>query len=351
MSEINTTPLVSICIPTYNGAKYIEETIECAINQTYQNIEIIISDDQSTDNTLKICNSFALKDDRIKVFQNKHNIGLVGNWCEVINKTSKESEWIKFLFQDDLMNAATVEKMVDCAISSNVDFVLTNRQYFFEKDISNKTKDDYGNVKKTGKIFTESRKYSPAEVSKLITPYIFHNCLGEPPCTLFKKDKFTTTDFPLDMPQMVDYVFNLNKILEGDFYFLNELLVKFRVHNNSQTNKNTSSLKKSTKNILRLVEIHFYEKLKICHLILNNSKFKHINEIMGEDNISCIKQYIFYRSYYKNKGFHTRISNLYRSSNLNSFIFNNCKPSFIFIKYKIANYNLKARNLRIKYDI
>ena len=118
MSEINTTPLVSICIPTYNGAKYVEETIECAINQTYRNIEIIITDDQSTDNTIKICNSFALKDDRIKVFQNKKNLGLLGNWCEVINRTSKESDWIKFLFQDDLMDKTTVEKMVTSAINS-----------------------------------------------------------------------------------------------------------------------------------------------------------------------------------------------------------------------------------------
>ena len=53
---MNNNPLVSICIPTYNGKRYIDQCISSAMNQSYNNIEIIISDDQSTDDTLNIAN-------------------------------------------------------------------------------------------------------------------------------------------------------------------------------------------------------------------------------------------------------------------------------------------------------
>ena len=54
---MNETPLVSICIPTYNGDLYIKECLNSAINQTYENIEIIISDDNSQDDTIYLFNS------------------------------------------------------------------------------------------------------------------------------------------------------------------------------------------------------------------------------------------------------------------------------------------------------
>ena len=80
MNSKNLNPLVSICIPTYNGSSYIEETLECVINQTYSNIEIIITDDSSTDDTALICKRYAKKDQRIKFYQNEINLGLIGNW-------------------------------------------------------------------------------------------------------------------------------------------------------------------------------------------------------------------------------------------------------------------------------
>ena len=54
---MNNNPLVSICIPTYNGKRYIDQCISSAMNQSYNNIEIIISDDQSMDNTIEIANT------------------------------------------------------------------------------------------------------------------------------------------------------------------------------------------------------------------------------------------------------------------------------------------------------
>ena len=70
-------PNFSICIPNYNYGKYIGDTIQSVLNQTYQNFEIIIVDNASTDDSIEIIKSF--KDKRIKLFLNKYNIGFAPN--------------------------------------------------------------------------------------------------------------------------------------------------------------------------------------------------------------------------------------------------------------------------------
>lgn len=335
-------PLVSICIPTYNGAKYLEETLNCAINQTYPNIEIIITDDQSTDNTLEICNNFAKKDPRIKIIQNEKNLGLLGNWCEVVNKTSQNSEWIKFLFQDDLMDLFTVEKMINCALSSDVDFVLTNREYFFEQSVSKQTKKNYGNIPKTGNILKKSKKYTPEETATLISEYFFHNCLGEPPCFLFKRDKYKHSDYPTEFIQLIDYAFILEKILDNEFYFLNEKLIKFRVHNNSQSSKNSNTQTTSTKEIQKKITVQYYERIKLCFFILNNSKYKRVKDLLGENEILNMASYLIYKVYYTNKKHSKTIATYFAQTELNKFTYvSKTKGIIFFIKYKILKSKTK----------
>ena len=67
------SPLVSICIPSYNGEKWIREAIDSALAQTYKPLEIVIVDDASTDNTLEIIQSY--RDPRIRIEVNKKNLG------------------------------------------------------------------------------------------------------------------------------------------------------------------------------------------------------------------------------------------------------------------------------------
>ena len=61
-------PLISIIVPVYNVEDYIEECLESLVKQTYKNLEIILIDDGSTDNSGKICDDYVLKDTRINVF-------------------------------------------------------------------------------------------------------------------------------------------------------------------------------------------------------------------------------------------------------------------------------------------
>ena len=99
---MNQSPLVSICIPTYNGEKYIKECINSAINQTYKNIEIIISDDNSQDDTIDISKTILEKNNIVfKIITNKSSSGVADNWNNAIMNTT--GKFIKMIFQDDYL--------------------------------------------------------------------------------------------------------------------------------------------------------------------------------------------------------------------------------------------------------
>ena len=109
MENINVIDgLVSIIMPSWNTAKFIAETIQSVIDQTYQNWELLIVDDCSTDNTDEIVASF--KDDRIKYFHNEKNSGA----ALTRNRAMREAqgEWIAFLDSDDLWMPKKLEKQI-----------------------------------------------------------------------------------------------------------------------------------------------------------------------------------------------------------------------------------------------
>lgn len=113
-------PLVSIVVITYNSSSFIEDGLESIKNQTYRNIEIIISDDCSTDNTVEICKRWLEKNKmyfrRSKLVTSNHNTGVAGN----LNRGFTEAigEWVKTLSGDD--------KFLPCTIDEYVKFIQSN---------------------------------------------------------------------------------------------------------------------------------------------------------------------------------------------------------------------------------
>ncbi len=104
-------PLVSFGIPTYNRADKIHVSIDSILRQGYDNIEIIISDNDSADNTKEICEAYAEKDSRIKYFRQKTNLGLIGNW-EFVHKQAT-GKYYMHLADDDWMEDNVLLKYVD----------------------------------------------------------------------------------------------------------------------------------------------------------------------------------------------------------------------------------------------
>ena len=103
--------LISVVIPAYNAEKTIEKTIRSVIGQTYSDIEVLIVDDSSQDGTVKKAASYAKRDNRIKVFQNKSNMGVA--WTRNRGVKEAKGEWIAFLDSDDTWEPSKLEKQTD----------------------------------------------------------------------------------------------------------------------------------------------------------------------------------------------------------------------------------------------
>lgn len=112
-------PEVSVIIPAYNTSAYISRSIESALGQTLKNIEVIVVDDASTDNTLEVARSF--RDERLKVFINPKNLGASGTRNRAIKKA--QGNWIAVLDSDDWYAPQRLERLVQLAYQENADMI------------------------------------------------------------------------------------------------------------------------------------------------------------------------------------------------------------------------------------
>ena len=103
--------LVSVLMTAFNREKYISEAIESVLSSTYQNFELIIVDDCSSDNTVSIANSFAIKDNRISVYINERNLGDYPNRNRAASYS--KGKYLKYLDSDDTMQPDCLEIMVN----------------------------------------------------------------------------------------------------------------------------------------------------------------------------------------------------------------------------------------------
>src|SRR5918994_2167278 len=117
---------VSICIPTYNGARFLDDCMESARGQSFDDLDILVVDDQSSDETLSIVSKHAGLDSRVRIEQNPRRLGLVGNWNRCVELA--RGEWIKFVFQDDLVDPHCVESLVEAGRRTEATMVACTRR-------------------------------------------------------------------------------------------------------------------------------------------------------------------------------------------------------------------------------
>ena len=115
--------LVSVLLSTYNSESTIEESLISLLNQTYKNLEILIADDGSTDNTEEICKKFQLNDERILLFSNKKNIGLTKSLNSLAQKAS--GSLIARQDADDVSLPERIEKQIQFMNKKRLDAVTT----------------------------------------------------------------------------------------------------------------------------------------------------------------------------------------------------------------------------------
>ena len=254
----NRQPKVSICIPTYNGEAFIEETIKSALAQTYPNIELIVSDDGSTDRTIAIAQTFQSQtsaDFRIILHR---NYGLSQNWNFCIEQA--KGEYIKFLFQDDLLAPECIEKMVAIAQQNReIGMVFSPRAITIAADETHPIlRKASQSIKDLHKNWSNLKSIQPgkellADANCLSNPI---NKIGEPSTVLIAARVFTEIGlFDSGLSQYVDL--DMWWRIMGNYHigFVDEKLSSLRIHPNQQTWKNFAA-GENHKDVVR-----FYKKL------------------------------------------------------------------------------------------
>lgn len=127
-------PLVSIMIPVFNRETLIRDTVQSAIDQTYQNVEVVVVDNASTDKTWEIVQELANYDSRIRGFRNPTNVGPVRNWRSCLDRA--KGELANFLWSDDLLHPRFLEKTVPYLQDETVGLAYSAAK-IFEEDLKN----------------------------------------------------------------------------------------------------------------------------------------------------------------------------------------------------------------------
>lgn len=109
--KLKNNPLVSVIIPCYNAEKYVESAVRSIMNQTYKNLEIIVTDDCSTDKTFEILQRLAKEDSRIKLYKNETNLKIVKTLNNQISQAN--GKYIARMDADDISLPKRIEKQVE----------------------------------------------------------------------------------------------------------------------------------------------------------------------------------------------------------------------------------------------
>jgi glycosyltransferase involved in cell wall biosynthesis len=221
-------PKISVCVPTYNGANFLGECLDSILSQTFTDFELVIIDDRSSDNTVDIAKEYAAKDSRIEVAINPRNLGLVGNWnrCLEIAK----GEWIKFVFQDDLLAHECLEKMMAATVFGKP-IIYCDRNFIFEDRTPETTKQEYLSHLSVQHVFGDTLEISARQYAELTLKNIGVNFIGEPTSTIFHRSVFDRFgSFNPHLIMICDFEFYTRIAIHTGIVRVPEDLAQFRVH-------------------------------------------------------------------------------------------------------------------------
>jgi len=254
---------VSICIPTYNGALYLEECLESAVRQRFADIEIVVVDDCSTDDTCAIARRYAGRDRRIRLIRNRTRLGLVRNWNRCLQYAA--GKWVKFLFQDDFITDACVERMLDAAGAVKEDgphgFVVCEREFVIEEGVSQGLRHFYENaVIRLHDVFPDKSHILPEELSEaILIKGAGCNFIGEPTSVMIRRSLcFQHSFFNQNLIHLCDLEYWTRIGTNEGLAYLPEKLAFFRVHNRSASTYNHEHSRFELEYLDKIILLHDY---------------------------------------------------------------------------------------------
>lgn len=204
--------MVSIVMPSYNTGKYIKETIESVLAQSYSNWELIIVDDCSTDNTDDVVSQY-LKDNRIRYIKNETNSGAAVSRNRALREA--KGKWIAFLDSDDLWEPDKLQRQITFMRDNGYHFSYTN---YIEIDEESKA---------NGKSVT-----GPKRISKHgMYNYCWMGCLT----VMYDAEKVGVIQIA-DIKKNNDYAMWLKVCKKANCYLLDETLARYRKRSGSISN-------------------------------------------------------------------------------------------------------------------
>lgn len=310
----NRNPKISVIVPVYNVEEFLKQCLDSLINQSYKNIEIVVVNDKSPDNSQQIIDDYKNKDNRIISIIHKVNKGLGGARNTGIENAT--GDYIGFLDSDDWLKTNTFEKLVEEINSSNSDVIKYGR---IEKFIDYET---YFSPKLNKKYTNGWNELIDSDKSKVFTPVcsgsiyktnlLKENKILFPEKLLFEDFSFTfkTQILAKSISYIDGYYYYWRRDREGSItYTMNKkdvdvcttlkIIDDFLKENNQLNIINSADYNylmykwSAGTTIYRYLKSKGNEKLKneIMHNIISNSYFAHhINKIASSNKISITKK-------------------------------------------------------------
>ena len=213
---------VDILMATYNGEKYVKEQIDSILNQTYKNIQLIISDDCSTDSTRDILKQYE-QNERVKIYYQEKNLGYIKNFEFLLKHV--ENDVYMLSDQDDFWKEEKIEKSLEKLENENLNLVFGDLEVVDE------------NLNTICPSFNKYMKLD-RKIEKYINDYrmqYLYNCMTG--CTMMarKKDIDKILPVPANSKHVPhDYWMGLMIALDGKVGYLKEKYIKYRQHGNNQ---------------------------------------------------------------------------------------------------------------------
>lgn len=227
-NQIN-NPLVSICVITFNSAKFVTETLNSVYNQTYKNIELIISDDCSIDNTLEICRKWIDENGsrfvRCVLLTSLRNEGVTINCSKSVDVCN--GMFLKHIAADDTLCPNCIKDNVNfCMIHPSVQ-IVHSVSYVYKNIFDQENFLEIRNG--TPHIFLSDEIQANDQNIYLLRHFIISS-----PTLFVKKDLYSIYNYDVEIPDIEDVPFILNLTRNGiKIWFMNIHTVNYRVHNDS----------------------------------------------------------------------------------------------------------------------
>ncbi len=276
-------PFVSVITPVFNGERFIGECVKSVLNQTYKNFEYVVVNNCSTDRTYDILLSFAKKDSRIRIYNNKEHLPILKNLNNSFLQMSEESKYCKVLHADDWLFPECIEKMVEVAERSDRVGIVSS--YLLEGRRTDSYLLEQREVKGVGLNY-DRNIFSGKEICRLSLlgkGYFFGS-----PSTLLIRSEIIRNRVPFYSEDSIhtDYEVCLEILKDWDFGFVHQILSFSRVHENAHSSfakrvntyilENIRILKKYGKFYLTPQEIDMMlkKRMKYYYRFLATSVFK-----------------------------------------------------------------------------